>query len=360
METVFHQSGAAYITGLIRDAVARGVGTVTVNGNYEIEEAVLIPSGITLILENCHLRMKDGTFDNMFRNQGARDDGTGTREMRDYDIHIIGRGRAILDGGEYNGLSETVAKEPGRPLMTVNNVIHFSNVERFSVEGLHIRNMRWWALCFHYCAKGILRDLDFLADCTRITEDGTRVEGLLKEKYAQTYVKNADGIDLRVGCHDFLIENITGFTEDDTVALTALPMGRIAKCFGVKGESPDIRNVMIRNVCSASFCANVRLLNQGGAKLYNILIDGVFDTSADSPCLDRGGTGVRIGDLHLYGDRHSTKDETFNITVRNVYSRAQRAMRICGQMTNCTFENICGFDGCDGSIEDHSEQFQTR
>ena len=29
---------------------------------------------------------------------------------------------------------------------------------------------------------------------------------------------NADGIDIRRGCRDIVIENITGFTEDDTVA----------------------------------------------------------------------------------------------------------------------------------------------
>jgi hypothetical protein len=71
-----------------------------------------------------------------------------------------------------------------------------------------------------------------------------------------------------------VIENITGFTEDDTVALTGL-YGRLEKQFEVDGLSIDIYNVTIRNIASASFCTNVRLLNQGEVKLHDILIDGV-------------------------------------------------------------------------------------
>ena len=33
-------------------------------------------------------------------------------------------------------------------------------------------------------------------------------------------ILNQDGLDLRQGCHDIAIENITGYTGDDLVALT--------------------------------------------------------------------------------------------------------------------------------------------
>ena len=61
--------------------------------------------------------------------------------------------------------------------------------------------------------------------------------------------------------------------------------------------------------------------------------------------MSRGGSGVRIGDAHLYGTRHATADETFNITIRNVYSRADAVMRLAGAMKDCLFENIRSFDG---------------
>ena len=69
-----------------------------------------------------------------------------------------------------------------------------------------------------------------------------------------------------------------------------------------------------------------------------------MDASLGSEHMDRGGNGVRIGDNHLYGTRHSTKDETFNITVRNVCSRAERVMSLAGAITNLTLDNIRGFD----------------
>ena len=132
---------------------------------------------------------------------------------------------------------------------------------------------------------------------------------------AEVLVKNADGIDLRQGCHDILIENITGFTEDDSVALTALN-GRIEKAFGVEGLSSDLCRVEIRNIRTASFCTNVRLLNQGDIALHDILVDGVYDVGAESPYMDRGRYAVRVGDTNMYGTRHATEDETYNITIR--------------------------------------------
>ena len=122
----------------------------------------------------------------------------------------------------------------------------------------------------------------------------------------------------------------------------------------MKDMDRDIYNVVIRNVVSSAFCANVRLLNQSGVRLYNILVDGVYDSSKNSPYMGRGGSGVRLGDVHLYGTRHATPDETFNITIRNVCSRAGAALRLAGAMKDCRFENIRAFDGAGLLIEDNA------
>ena len=71
-------------------------------------------------------------------------------------------------------------------------------------------------------ANGYIGDLDFCANDTGIDGNGCEYHGLKRDKYAEVLVKNADGVDLRQGCHDIVIENLTGFTEDDSVALTAL------------------------------------------------------------------------------------------------------------------------------------------
>ena len=352
MDKVFRKNGARHIRELICAAIAVGTRACTVTGNWEIEDTVLIPSDFTLRLCDCHLRMADGTFCNLFRNESA---GTG---KVDRDIVIEGSGRVILDGGNYNGLSEKTSEKDGNPHISVNNILLFAGVDGFRITGLHVRNQRWWALNFLWCRHGLLRDLDFLSDDTRIDEDGTEHRGLKRDNYSAVKVKNSDGIDLRAGCRDILIENVTGFTEDDTVALTGL-WGKMEQRYAIPGLSSDICNVSVRNVNSAAYCSNVRLLNQSGIKLYNILIDGVMDASLGSDCMDRGGNGVRIGDVHLYGTRHSTEEETFNITVRNVCSRAGRVMSLAGAITNLTLDNIRGFDreGLGEEIDNRAEIF---
>ena len=164
--------------------------------------------------------------------------------------------------------------------------------------------------------------------------------GLTRRCYSGILVKNADGIDLRQGCHDILIENITGFTEDDSIAITALN-GQLEQTFAVKGLASDICNVKIKNIKTAAFCTNVRLLNQGGIKLHDIELDGVFDEAEDCPHLTKGLYTVRIGDTHLYGERHANADETYNISIKNVKSNAwTAAIGLAGNMKKVTFENI--------------------
>ncbi|MBQ8356253.1 MAG: hypothetical protein IJX39_00430 [Clostridia bacterium] len=351
----FLKNGAQYISALIGEAVKNGSREATVSGDYEIESCILIPSDFTLYLKNCHLVMADNTFCNMFSNENCRKEIGRTRSGTDRNIRIIGQGRAILDGGAYNGLSEKNQNTNGLPAIYENNVILFTNVDGFEVRGLHIRNQRWWATNFVYCANGKITDMDFCSDPTAVLPDGSTRPYLLRDEYAATLVKNSDGIDIRVGCHDILIENVTGFTEDDTVALTALN-GGLEKRFYLDGASMDIRNIVVRNVVSSAYCSNVRLLCAGGdIRMYNILVDGMMDASADCPYLDHGRHGVRLGDAGVYGDRIPTPDSMFNITVRNVFSRAISAIKYHGEIGNLTLDNINGFDGCE-TVIDHIKE----
>lgn len=348
------KNGSQIIQTLIDNAKYSGENAVTVTGNYEIDSTIRIPSDFVLTLSNCYLRMADNTFCNMFTNASCGSEKSHTLEGTDRNITIQGVGRAILDGGEYNGLCERNSLKDGRPHISVNNLLLFANVDGFRVTGLHCRNQRWWALNFLFCRNGYIGNIDFLSDYSTIDEEGNRHWGLSRNKehgYGSVYIKNSDGIDLRSGCHDIIIENITGFTEDDTVALTCLA-GKLEQMYDVPELSHDIYNVIVRNVISSAFCSNVRLLNQGGMKLYNILVDGVMDSSKDSPYLDRGGLGVNFGDNHMYGSRHATPDETYNITIRNVTSRAASALRVSGAMQDCLFENIRIFDNENGKCID--------
>ena len=344
MEKTFKKGGSEYIESKIKEAIDGGTRVATVSGNYEIESTVVIPEEFTLVLEDCHLRMADGTLCNMFVNQNHGTDIGKTVSGTVRNINIIGKGEAILDGGKYNGLSERTQRKDGLPPIWKNNLLLFTNVDGFKISGISCRNQRWWALNFVYCRNGYLGDIDFLASDIGIDPEGNEYRGLVREKYDEVLVKNADGIDLRQGCHDIVIENITGFTEDDSIALTALK-GRIEAEFGVVGLCSDLCNVKIRNIRTAAFCTNVRLLNQGGCRLHDIEIDGVYDVGRESPYMDHGLYTVRVGDTRLYGERHATEDETYNISVKNVVGGGDVVISLAGAMRNYTMENIAALDG---------------
>ncbi|MBR4072448.1 MAG: hypothetical protein IKK24_00780, partial [Clostridia bacterium] len=314
-------------------------------GNWEINSAIRIPSNFSLVLDGCHLRMADNTYSNLFVNEHHDTKIGKTIAGTDRNISIIGKNGAVLDGGKYNGLSERNHSQNGMPPIWKNNLILFTNVDGFEISGISCHNQRWWALNFIYCANGNLHDIDIKACDIGIDENGNEYHGLKRDLYEQILVKNADGIDLRQGCHDIVIENITGFTEDDSVAITALN-GMLCKTFKVEGLPSDICNITVKNIRTAAYCTNVRLLNQGGTKLHDIYIDGVYDTSKDSPHTEGGIYGVRVGDTHLYGDRHATEDETYNITIKNVRSGGVfAAVGLAGKIKNLVIENIETFGG---------------
>ena len=84
----------------------------------------------------------------------------------------------------------------------------------------------------------------------------------------------------------------------------------------------------------------VRLLCQGGHKLHDITVDGVYDQSDVCPHLVKGFNAVKVGDLHMYGHRHATPDEVYNITIKNVYAAGRYAVKLIGGMTNVVLQNI--------------------
>ena len=340
----FRENGGAHFNEMIRNAVENGEHTYTITGNWEIEEAIKVPSDFALILDNCHLRMKDGVISNMITNEHI---GCLSPLVKDYDIVIEGRGRVILDGGNPNGLHERTMKSgqfPGVTTCTVNSPMLFAHVDGIRIRGLQIRNQRYWGMTFVYCGHGVVQDIEFRSNDTWIDENGQAQHGIFrgrsKNMYEAILVKNSDGIDLRCGCHDFIIENITGYTEDDTVALTALFGGTEQKYY-VEGALKEICNITIRNVNSAALCSNVRLLNGDGVLLHDILVDGVFDAMRECRFGDIGLSHVKIGDSHNYGQEMSKPGEVYNITVKNVHAIGKAGpLKIECVIHNLSTENI--------------------
>ncbi len=314
----------------INDAIQSGSGKVIIprlnqhSGKpvWEITEPIFLPSNIHVVLDNCHLRLADGVFCNIFCNSNAYVDPASEQE----NIAITGRGTAILDGGNHNGLTEKTSGKDGMPHIIYNTALLFCNVKHFTIENLHVHNQRWWGMTFLYSSIGRISNITF---------------------FAQNSAPNQDGIDLRVGCSQITIENINGQTGDDTVALTALS-GQLESMFSIPDRDTGIHDIMIQNIQSYISGGHniVRLLNQDGNKLYNIMIDTVQDVSSGV----RPRSAIIIGDPGYASVRRAAEWELYGITIQNIYSRAEYAVRIGGSLSNACIRNIHLTDSCAAAI----------
>ena len=147
------------IQNAINKAVSCGCRKVVIphfnkrSGNFEwiIEKTVVLPDDIYLILDNCHLTLADGVFCNMFVNENCYTEKGKTVQGTNRGIVIEGNGKAILDGGNYNGYSELSYDRENGPAITNNCTLMFRNVDGFTISGLHFRNQRYWAMNFVFC-----------------------------------------------------------------------------------------------------------------------------------------------------------------------------------------------------------------
>ncbi len=275
-----------------------------------IGRTILLPSDMTVILDNCHLCMAPGVMCQMFSNSNDLTEIGNTVEGEQRNIRILGEGQAVLDGGEENALNEFSSGKNGLPSVRNNVTIGLHNVSGFVLDNFTIRDQRWWAIRCCYADHGRISNLHF---------------ELTKRRSAFTRWRNQDGIDLRIGCHDVMIQNITGETGDDVIALTALSRaGGGDHADMVAGKSSYIHHVSIDSVHAfCNFCAIVRVLSQQGNRIHDLSISNIFDTS------ERGRTAqvqktLRIGEDAYYKtpEERGKAGDICNVSVRNVHSSA--------------------------------------
>lgn len=128
--------------------------------------------------------------------------------------------------------------------------ILFANVSDFSIENLRIVDSHGWGISLEACWRGRVSHIDFDACMAK------EIDGMLQN------MENQDGVDLRNGCHDIVISDITGGTGDDLIALTAiaspqyLPGGGLCNTHVMHSDwnrrERDIHDIMIRNVSGYS------------------------------------------------------------------------------------------------------------
>lgn len=334
-ETIQAAVDLAAATGLQKAVVPR-YNARTKETLWSLPKAVELPSDFTLILDNCHMEQAPGSFDNLITNKGAHDLSFSNQlENEAHHITVLGEGNVTLSGGVHNHLLEKTTRKYGLPGMYQQPILFWHNVSGLRVENLHFEHFRWWAVLNIMVRHAVLRNLDF---------------------YAIPHVPNLDGIDLRIGCQDFFIENVTGRTGDDTIALTGL-MGRGERSHAVEGKDIDIRDVRIRNVkADSNRCYIIRLLNHDGCREYNIDMDVVMDAS-DPLSAVRNHGAVAIGSPYYYSSYPAGPDDTRDIRISNVYARGECVLALNHRLKDAAFSNVHTFDGCPVLISSFEEGY---
>ena len=317
------------IEAAISEALKTGVNSIEIprfnqqrqKAEWLIDRAIVLPSDFTLVLRDCLVRLSPGTQDNIITNSGTRTQPLSTNQ----NIRIIGIGNAVLSGG-----LEAHFNPPGDRSGYKTIGILLYNTKNFTIDGFEMEETQAWAISVeHGCAYGRISNIHF---------NNTN-------KYP-----NQDGVDIRKGCHDIIIENITGVTGDDVIALT-----------GIRGENPntdrpsmqvggrlptendDIYNIIVNNVqakCAAAHSI-IRLLNHDGIKMYNIYISNVMDTSLEGEFPQQ--SAIRIGDENYSSISLNKLGDTYRIFINNVISRGRYVVVVRRSLKDSVINSVAGY-----------------
>lgn len=315
-------------------ASARDPGSATAivldTQDWLIDEAVLLPSNVELVIDGCTLKLADGVFDNIIRVAGIEPDAANPNGVcaavePTEDFRITGRNGAVIEGADNpykaaNPKTGVVEEWTGDYFGWRTVGILLSRASRYEISGFTMRKTHCWAISQEQCSHGHLHDIVF-----------------------NTEVKNGDGIDFRNGCSFCLVDAISGTTSDDTVACTALNGGYITPeskyiypmqpmGLDATGDAADIHDIVIRNIRTGGRHHGVICLATAPS-VYNIVIENVLEEAVSSreACVKiytGYGSGYRNGNLR-------------NISVTNVVSRGARfAVMVKAAVKDVQFSDI--------------------
>ena len=341
-------------TGDVVEISARKPDQYADRNYWLIDSAILLPENTTLILLNCTIKLSDQCRDNFIRSQNC---GIGITDVRPLDnIHILGIGNACLIGADHPRASGDSGKKltertfgtdsmktDQSPYGDWRNIgILLAYVSHFSIHNIKIIDSHCWAISLEYCTYGDIQHIAFKSTGWKLI-DGK------KER-----ILNQDGLDLRRGCKNITIDNITGFTGDDLIALTALKSKAcIAKKSGdvnsteVCRVNPDdatntVCNISIRGVhgYSAGHCQIIRFLNNG-VTMHHVLLNDVIDSS---PELNTDHATIRIGDHNPAWGGVNPLGTTYGFQINNIMSNSKHCILIAGSLTDSRISNVLNFN----------------
>lgn len=312
-----------------------------------IDEAILVFDNMTLMIDNCTIQLSDQARDNFIRSANC---GVGITDVKPMgNVRIIGVGNAVLLGAEHPRATGDGAKtlgvrsygtDGGKPNEKQtgdwrNIGILLACVHHFTLENIVIKEAHCWAIALEKCTNGVIRNIGFYATEKRL------IDGVPEP------ILNQDGLDLRAGCRDILIDTLTGHTGDDMLALTGICLKNAdagTLDHGVSGgkfgdPANDIQNVIIRNVIGHSAGGHniARFLNSAGLCMRNIVLDGLIDTSPEAVTAH---AAVRIGDAQPAWGGVTPLGDTSAFQIRNVFSKARSAILVSGSLCDSVIDGV--------------------
>ena len=346
----------------IQSAIDKASGTTnkvfitSINSNgtniWLLDSAILLPSNMTVILDNCTLQLSDNCRDNMFRSNNV---GVGIADpVLNTNIHIIGIGDVYLKGAEnprstgdsHRMLTLDPDKEKALGNWRVsygsdagnkdlkqkgdwrNIMILIGFVDGFKLKNVSIENAHAWATSFERTKNAEITDIRFKCSENQV------VNG------REVFIANRDGIDLRHGCQNFRIDNISGTTGDDFIALSTLgiysenPEGGNLNSTMVtsrtwRGPIDDTEQIYITNIVCKTLTRGVAIRANDVASINNVYINGLI--------CDGGYNTMLVGGKGYGND--SKPGKINNIHAMNITGDAKSLIQIEEAVSDCSFIN---------------------
>lgn len=267
----------------INAALAAGTNTsFYLNGNYTVDQPILVQSGTTLVLADASITLAAAANAPIIANPSYSSVSTPAAS----NIHIRGIGRALLD---YNGANQT---EQTSALWN-SCAIAFTNVSSFSIEGIQCQNSQYLYILMQACSNGRLRNLHGIKGATD--------KGFLH---------------VDIGCSDISIDGITaaGTFADSVFSFNSVALANVGPTTpyanALVGSARNITNIKVANVRLASSTGMFCFFVDGSATISNVSISAVLNTASST-----GGKQIQLGPAGYAGVSLAAHGSMANISV---------------------------------------------
>lgn len=256
-----------------------------------IDKAILLPGNIVLELDNCTIKLSDQCRDNFIRSANAGLNISNVKPLS--NIRIIGKGNVLLEGaanpratGDHNktlsidprGFTRSYGTDAGKPGENQkggwrNHAVILAHVDGFEISGIKLKDYHAHGIVLERCTNGVVSDIAFQV------RQAINIAGVEKQ------VLNQDGLGVRFGCRNIIIERCRGNSGDDFINIgltdTGVPAGaenvNVVSGSVYSGASDNIANIYLQNwqdFYSISHRA-IRIMPVGRLRIQNVFVENM-------------------------------------------------------------------------------------